>query len=44
MQSVMVLDEKLQKSILREKMKETLNGNLSACTSKKIAEESTQLG
>lgn len=44
MQLAAVLDEKLQKSISREKLKETVNGNLSACSGKKIAEESTQLG
>lgn len=44
MQSVTILDEKLQKSILREKLKETVNGNLSACSGEKIAKESTQLG
>lgn len=43
MQSVMVLDKKLQKSILREKLKETLNGNLSAYSGEKIVEESNQL-
>lgn len=44
MQLAIVLDEKLQKSISREKLKEAVNGNLSACSVKKIAEESTQLG